>query len=798
MSDRPDPDREAENTTRFELAQQTPVVTRPSSGKTRRNAVSLIWLVPILALAVTLAVAWNIYAGRGELIEVEFTDATGITPGETLVKFREISVGKVESVSFSPDLTNVVLRLRIDPDVSQYIDSKAEFWIVRPQVSAQGISRLDTVLTGVFVEGLWDSSMSGEPQDHFVGLDRPPLDRSGGTGTWIVLSSPDGEGLREGAPVMYNGLEVGRMENLRLAADGQAVIADAFIASPNDAQLSTSSVFWDTSGFSVSLGPQGVALDVTSVASLLQGGVQFANLTSGGQPIKGGHVFPVSPTKADAQDSIFGPDKTNDLSMNLYLDGSVRGLSKGAEVQYEGLPVGRVTNLAVHVTDYPDGRPRLVQQQVTIAVSPQRLGMSDKATPEETLEFLSARVDQGLRARVASSGLLGTSLMIEMVTLPDARPQTLNPTAKPLPIFPTVPGDLTDFTASAQGLMSKIGSLPLRETLQSVSNMMDSVTAIANSPDTRAIPGDLRKTLDDANATVADIREMVAELKQQQMAANLSDTFAQAKDLTAQLNAAAEKLPAILDSIQKVSDAAAQVDLAAIGQKADGALTDLRGVIGTPEAKALPASIQTALTEFQTTAAEIKALAAELKASGAMTKVGTMVDETTTAVQSVRAAAENIPAMVSDMSEVANKAKQIDFAGIGNQVEGIVNDLRTMLGTEDAKQLPRNLSDTLAAAAGLLNELRDGNAAGSLNDALASARTAMDEVAGAARQLPAVLARIDSVATTATTVLNAYGERSNFNAEAIGAMRELRRATASFGSLARMIERNPRAFILGR
>ena len=43
-----------------------------------RAGVSLIWLVPVIALIVTLGVAWNAYAGRGVMIEVEFTDATGI------------------------------------------------------------------------------------------------------------------------------------------------------------------------------------------------------------------------------------------------------------------------------------------------------------------------------------------------------------------------------------------------------------------------------------------------------------------------------------------------------------------------------------------------------------------------------------------------------------------------------------------------------------------------------------------------------------------------------------------------
>ena len=121
-----------------------------------------------------------------------------------------------------------------------------------------------------------------------------------------------------------------------------------------------------------------------------------------------------------------------------------------------------------------------------------------------------------------------------------------------------------------------------------------------------------------------------------------------------------------------------------------------------------------------------------------------------------------------------------------------------MLGTEDAEQLPRNLSNTLEAASGLLNDLRDGNAAGSLNNALDSASSAADEVARAAEGLPALITRLQQTATRAESVMAAYGERSAFNAEAVSMLRELRKATAAFGSLAQMIERNPRAFILGR
>ena len=118
--------------------------------------------------------------------------------------------------------------------------------------------------------------------------------------------------------------------------------------------------------------------------------------------------------------------------------------------------------------------------------------------------------------------------------------------------------------------------------------------------------------------------------------------------------------------------------------------------------------------------------------------------------------------------------------------------------TKDAEELPRNLSDTLKAASGLLNDLRDGNAVGSLNQALASAGTAAQDVSEASKRLPQLSARLESLAARAEAVIAAYGARSDFNNETVNLMREMRRAANSFASLARSIERNPQAFILGR
>lgn len=667
---------------------------KPAPTRKARAGLPLIWLVPILALIVTLGVGWNMLASRGTLISVAFKDATGITPGETALKFREITVGRVESVRFTDDLQQVLVHIRVDKDLAAYIDKDAEFWIVRPEVTAQGISRLDTVLTGAFVEGYWDD-VPEKSQTDFVGLDRAPASL-GRQGTRIVLSTDRSRGMMEGAPISYRGIQIGHMQNLRLSEDDESVLADVFIPAPHDKRLTTNTVFWDTTGFSVSLGAQGLSLNVNSLASVLQGGAEFSTFTSGGAPVQDGHVFQLQPDQEAARTNLFS-DESNAVRLTMQIDESVTGLETGANVQFMGLTVGRVTNLAARAVTDDQGNERVLQE-VTLAITPSRIGLDRNTTEAEALDFIAGQVQSGLRARLASAGLFGTSLEVQLAQLPDAAPAEIDRTAQPYPLIPSVPGDISDFSASAQGFLSRVGNLPIEEVMKSATDMMNSVTALASNEDTRAIPGALRGTLENAQAATDEIRSATAELRE----------------------------------------------------------------------------------------------------SGALTQIRAMVDEATAAAEAVKLAAAEVPGMVDQIDATAAKVEAVDYAAIGTEAEGILRDIRALLGTEDAEQLPRNLSETLKSASGLLNDLRDGNAAGSLNKALASASTAAEDVSASVQRLPQLSARLEQLAARADAVLAAYGSRSDFNNETVNLMREMRRAAYAFGSLARTIERNPQAFILGR
>ena len=68
----------------------------------------------------------------------------------------------------------------------------------------------------------------------------------------------------------------------------------------------------------------------------------------------------------------------------------------------------------------------------------------------------------------------------------------------------------------------------------------------------------------------------------------------------------------------------------------------------------------------------------------------------------------------------------------------------------------------------------------------------------AAQGLPQLSARLDSLVSRSEALIGAYGDRSEFNRETLGMLREVRTAARSLADLVRMLERNPNSILFGR
>ena len=336
------------------------------------DRVSVVWLVPVAAFIISIGVAWQSYADRGPLITILFDNTAGIGVNETELRFRDVAVGTVETVSFTDDLSQVAVGVRVDKEIGPYIDEDAEFWIVRPEVTTQGISGLDTVLTGVYLEGQWDEDR-GIPTTEFLGLEVPPLLQGSLQGTEFVLRSPSGT-LSGNTPLLYKGVEVGVVGLAEISADGVSVEAPAVIYAPYDNLVTEVTRFWDTSGFSLTIGTAGAAVDFDSIASLIAGGVTFDTFVAGAPLAEPGQEFQVYVDETEARESIFEPDDSEAVRFTALFDGNVAGLSPGAPVELNGLRVGQVRSVNGIVGETPSGDSR-VQLLTVLSIQPSSIGL---------------------------------------------------------------------------------------------------------------------------------------------------------------------------------------------------------------------------------------------------------------------------------------------------------------------------------------------------------------------------------------------------------------------------------------
>lgn len=612
---------------------------------------SLVWLVPLAALAVSLGVAWKTYSDRGVLITITFDNASGIAANETTVRHRDVVIGRVEKVGFGDNLSKVVVQARIDKGIAPYLDADAAFWVVRPEVSARGISGLSTVLSGVYIEGNWDQQ-AGLAQTSFEGVERPPLVQPGRAGRRITLRTDDGRTISEGAPVLFHGIEVGRLEKPRLTVSGDSIVVDAFIESPHDRRITSATRFWDSSGFSVSIGPGGLSLDVDSIASLLAGGIEFGSVFDGGDPVGPSTVFDIHPDEAAARRTAFARSLAGGVAVSVSFDESVAGLASGAAVRLRGVKIGEVSTLNAEVQDI-DGDPQ-VRLIAKLLLEPALMGLPPGAGEAETLAFLEQAVEGGLRARLASGGLFSSELLVELVTLEDAEPAQFARNAEPFPELPSAPSDLPDFNATAEGALERISALPVEAlmdqaiaTLASIENLaaadstrqapaaavalLEDTRALITDPGTRALPGELQ-------AAVADLRAMLAELQQGQAAANLSAALDKGRETAANLATASEDLPVLIASFNDLAAKANALEAEELIASANQFIISADALIASEDIRALPPALTGALDE-------IRATLEALRQGGLVENANATMASARGAADAVAAAAEGLPAL---------------------------------------------------------------------------------------------------------------------------------------------------------
>jgi paraquat-inducible protein B len=461
---------------------------------------------------------WLAYKGlseKGPTVTISFESAEGLEAGKTKVKHKDVEVGQVETVRFNADLSRVLVTAELVKEAGPYLTENTRFWVVRPRVTASGVSGLGTIFSGAYI-GM-DPGKEGESARKFEGLEIPPVVTTGMPGREFLLKATTLGSLEIGAPVYYKQIQVGQVIGYELDQKGQFLTIKIFINAPHHKLVSKNTRFWNASGFDLKLDAGGLKLNTESLVSIMMGGIAFDTPTSleAGGPEDAGQVFRLYETR----ESIFEGTYTEKVHYILHFNESIRGLTVGAPVEFRGIKIGQVVDIKSEF-DMEKTSPRIT---VLIETEPQRWKVADTAlsrTADDAKKNISKLVAKGLRAQLKTGSLLTGQLFVDIDFHPDA-PKAELIYGEKFPELPTIPAPLQIITARVNNLLSKIETVPIKQIGKDLGDTLQNVKRLSESKE-------LLETVQALNETLQQTRQLVQNLDSN-VAPAISSTLDQAQ-----------------------------------------------------------------------------------------------------------------------------------------------------------------------------------------------------------------------------------------------------------------------------
>lgn len=244
----------------------------PEVAVVKHRKFSLVWIIPIIAAGIGIWLIYTALIESGINITITFKDGSGIN-SKALIKYEGVTVGEVKSVKLNKSLDGVVIKARLDRSAKVLARKRSMFWIVKPRIGFSGITGLETIISGSYIEV---KPGKGHSEKIFTGLENPPFGDPSEDPFKIIIKADKLGSLHPGAPVYYREVKVGEVESCELAGNAKNVDIHINIMQKYASLVHENSRFWNASGIGMSLSLFGAKVKTESLAAILEGGIAFA------------------------------------------------------------------------------------------------------------------------------------------------------------------------------------------------------------------------------------------------------------------------------------------------------------------------------------------------------------------------------------------------------------------------------------------------------------------------------------------------------------------------------------------
>ncbi len=463
------------------MSKQIPDITE----STKFNFITSIWIVPFIALIIAGWLAYQYFDDRGPEIKIIFPVNEGLIAGQSVVKFRNVPVGKVTAIHIDKDVNGVVVVVRVNSKRAiPYLTEKARFWIVKPEVGLKGISGLDTLISGTYIN-VYSGEGGKEFKDSYVGLTQPYRDAM--EGEYFHLVSSNGDNVAVRTPVYYKDIKVGQVEYIYLGLDNKTVDTIIFIDKQYKNLIHDDSKFWIKSMFNVDFAKGNLDVNVAPMNFMLQGGIVFSSSGhDSNDTVDSDRKFILYKNKTRAESKNISSSPKNIKKFYMTTDQSTANLRVNAPVRFSGFDIGWIDDIKL---SYDKTKHKML---AAIVMGIDTSVFDDNTTGEENLY---SAVKDGMRAKLNTLDIISGMLYIDLTFDHNESNGTIVSDAGSYPKFPMVEETSVGVMSSMIKIMDKINRLPLNKLVNSLNKVINETSEpIANANE---MLKDLRKSAKD-------------------------------------------------------------------------------------------------------------------------------------------------------------------------------------------------------------------------------------------------------------------------------------------------------------
>ena len=302
-----------------------------------------IWIVPFIALIIGAWLVYEHFSKLGPEIQIEFKNSGGLLAGQSVVKFRDVPVGKITKIEINNKKEGVIVYARINKDAEAFLNETTKFWIVKPEVDYSGVKGLDTLLSGSYVKMY--AKKGTKFVKKFKGLDSSFIDLNDGSYFAIEANFP--VKIKKATPIYYKGVRVGEVDTISLDTQSKNLIIVARIYKEYDSLVNSSTKFWVQSLIDLKLNDNRLEVNMAPLPIMLLGGIALDTKFDKKYGKGNNKIFNLYKSASEAKQRKIGFAQKELKKFILNFKGDVSSLDKGTSIKYKGFEVGKIAKLKI-------------------------------------------------------------------------------------------------------------------------------------------------------------------------------------------------------------------------------------------------------------------------------------------------------------------------------------------------------------------------------------------------------------------------------------------------------------------